>query len=245
MKNFSVKQYQESDYENWNAFIGQAKNATFLFHRDFMEYHKDRFEDFSLMIFDDEKLVAVLPANRVGDEVFSHQGLSYGTIVIQNNIRIKEYLNIVRQMMLYLSQQNIEFIYLKLLPKIYNKILTDELDYVSFLMKVTVYRSDIYMVVDKEQEYKPNRNRKRALQIAYELEIEIREDDNYINFWNQILIPNLKNRFEVSPVHSIEEINTLALLFPNQIKLFNAYHGWCFKGRGSNFYNGKCCSFSI
>ena len=76
MKNYSVKQYQESDYTNWNSFIGQAKNATFLFHRDFMEYHKDRFEDFSLMIFEGEKLVAVLPANRVGDIVFSHQGLT-------------------------------------------------------------------------------------------------------------------------------------------------------------------------
>ena len=52
MKNYSVKQYQEKDYASWNAFIGQAKNATFLFHRDFMEYHKDRFEDYSLMIFD-------------------------------------------------------------------------------------------------------------------------------------------------------------------------------------------------
>ena len=54
MKNYSVKPYRESDYANWNAFIGQAKNATFLFHRDFMEYHKDRFEDFSLMVFEDE-----------------------------------------------------------------------------------------------------------------------------------------------------------------------------------------------
>ena len=56
MKNYTVKKYQENDYEIWNAFIGQAKNATFLFHRDFMEYHKDRFEDFSLVIFEDEKL---------------------------------------------------------------------------------------------------------------------------------------------------------------------------------------------
>ncbi|MFI0492336.1 MAG: GNAT family N-acetyltransferase, partial [Flavobacterium sp.] len=47
MKNYSVKRYQESDYKNWNAFIGKAKNATFLFHRDFMDYHKDRFQDYS------------------------------------------------------------------------------------------------------------------------------------------------------------------------------------------------------
>ena len=66
MKNYSVIPYRESDYANWNAFIGQAKNATFLFHRDFMEYHKDRFKDFSLLVFENKKLVAVLPANRVG-----------------------------------------------------------------------------------------------------------------------------------------------------------------------------------
>ena len=43
-----------------------------------MDYHKDRFEDYSLMVFKDEKLVAVLPANRVEDKLFSHQGLTYG-----------------------------------------------------------------------------------------------------------------------------------------------------------------------
>jgi hypothetical protein len=223
VKNYSVKKYQESDYDNWNAFIGQAKNATFLFHRDFMEYHKDRFEDYSLIILYKGKWVGVLPANRVGNDVFSHQGLSYGTIIIENNVRIKKYLIIVREMMLYLSQQNIDFIYLKLLPKIYNTILADELDYVSFLMQGAIYRSDVYMVVDNEQGYKPNRNRNRALKIASKLEIEIREDNNYLGFWNQILIPNLQNRFNVLPVHSIDEINTLALLFPSQIKLFNAY----------------------
>jgi hypothetical protein len=229
VKNYSVKKYQESDYDNWNAFIGQAKNATFLFHRDFMEYHKDRFEDYSLIILDKGKWVGVLPANRVGNDVFSHQGLSYGTIIIENNVRIKKYLIIVREMMLYLSQQNIDFIYLKLLPKIYNTILADELDYVSFLMQGAIYRSDVYMVVDNEQGYKPNRNRNRALKIASKLEIEIREDNNYLGFWNQILIPNLQNRFDVLPVHSIDEINTLALLFPSQIKLFNAYRNGVLK----------------
>ncbi|MGA9639546.1 MAG: FemAB family protein, partial [Flavobacterium sp.] len=65
MHQYTVRQYQKSDYKQWNDFISQAKNATFLFHRDFMEYHQDRFEDYSLMVFDNEKLVAVLPANRV------------------------------------------------------------------------------------------------------------------------------------------------------------------------------------
>ena len=78
MKNYTVRLYEGNDYENWNAFIGQAKNATFLFHRDFMEYHSDRFQDYSLIVLDGEKWVAVLPANVVENQVFSHQGLTYG-----------------------------------------------------------------------------------------------------------------------------------------------------------------------
>jgi hypothetical protein len=223
VKNYTVKLYQKTDYEHWNAFIGQAKNATFLFHRDFMEYHADRFQDYSLIVLDGEKWVAVLPANIVGNEVFSHQGLSYGTVVVQKDIRINDYLNSVRALMLHLSQDKIDFIYFKLLPKIYNKILSDELDFVSFLMDAKNYRSDIYLVIDNQQVYEPNRNRKRALKIANELEIEVREDTNYMAFWNEILIPNLKNRFDVLPVHSLPEMEKLALLFPNNIVLFNAY----------------------
>ena len=88
MKNYTVKRYQESDYAHWNAFISEAKNATFLFHRDFMDYHKDRFEDYSLMVYKNEKLVAVLPANRVENVVYSHQGLTYGGLVYGEKLKL-------------------------------------------------------------------------------------------------------------------------------------------------------------
>ena len=56
-------------FDAWNTFVSKAKNATFLFHRNFMEYHKNRFQDFSLVVQEDQKWVAVLPANIVGAEV--------------------------------------------------------------------------------------------------------------------------------------------------------------------------------
>ena len=83
MKNYIVRKYQSTDYLTWNEFVANAKNATFLFHRDFMEYHSDRFQDFSLLIFDEnQNLKAILPANRVNDIVFSHHGLTYGGLVL-------------------------------------------------------------------------------------------------------------------------------------------------------------------
>ena len=69
----------------WDNFVENCKNATFLFKRDFMDYHKSRFDDFSLMIYNDSNLIALVPANIDGTDVYSHQGLTYGGILIQSD----------------------------------------------------------------------------------------------------------------------------------------------------------------
>lgn len=223
MKKYIVRKYQKTDYALWNDFINQAKNATFLFHRNFMEYHADRFTDFSLLVFEDEKLIALLPANKTNNEIHSHQGLSYGGLVVKKTIRIKEYTQVFQTVLRFLNDNGISTLNLKTLPKIYNQTIAEEIDYVSFLTKAETYRSDVYLVIDNSEKYKPNRNRKRALTLAESLNIEVKEDNNYKDFWNRILIPNLENRFGVQPVHSLAEIEKLAALFPTNIKLFNAY----------------------
>ena len=45
---YKVFKYTAENKIEWDHFIATAKNATFLFQRDFMDYHQDRFEDFSL-----------------------------------------------------------------------------------------------------------------------------------------------------------------------------------------------------
>lgn len=223
MKQFEVKLYQAKDFVLWNAFISVAKNATFLFHRDFMEYHSQRFQEYSLLVFDQDKLVAVLPANRVGDTVYSHQGLSYGSLIVKKDIRIKEYVLLFKEIMQFLQIDGVAYFELKFLPKIYNQTIADEIDYVAFLMQSSLFRADVYLTIDMQTHYQPNRNRKRALKIADELGIDIKEEKNFDGFWNQILIPNLQERFGVTPVHSSAEIEKLATLFPENIFLFNAY----------------------
>jgi hypothetical protein len=39
-------------------------------------------------------------------------------------------------------------------------------------------------------------------------------------FWNDVLIPNLKQKFGAEPVHSLKEIKKLMQSFPNHIQLF-------------------------
>ncbi len=46
----SIRRYQSDDASEWNAFLTRSKNATFLFHRDYLSYHAQRFQDHSLII---------------------------------------------------------------------------------------------------------------------------------------------------------------------------------------------------
>ena len=47
----NIVKYSSEKRNEWNEFLCESKNGLFLFDRDYMEYHSDRFVDFSLMIY--------------------------------------------------------------------------------------------------------------------------------------------------------------------------------------------------
>lgn len=224
MKNYSVKQYQESDYENWNGFIGQAKNATFLFHRDFMEYHKDRFEDFSLIVLYKEKWIGVIPANKVGNEIFSHQGLTYGGLIYKDRSKLTTIITAFRAVLLFLKENEIEKLHLKTIPSIYHTKPAEEIQYALFLAEAKLVRRDSLSVIDLSQKCDFSKIRKRGIQKGIANGLVIKEETNFESFWDEVLIPNLNDRHNAKPIHSIEEINLLKSLFPATIRQFNVYH---------------------
>jgi hypothetical protein len=223
VKNYTVKLYQENDYENWNAFIGQAKNATFLFHRDFMEYHKDRFQDYSLIVVDGEKWVAVLPGNVVGNEIFSHQGLTYGGLVYNEKIKLASVIAILKGILLFLNDNKIEKLQLKSIPSIYHQKPAEELNYALFLAEAQLIRRDSLAVIDLSKRLLIANGRKEGIKKGQKNKLQIREVDVFEEFWNQILIPNLAQKHQAKPVHNLEEIIKLKALFPENIRQFNVY----------------------
>ena len=129
---FSVERYSPINKNNWDFFIDETKNQSFLFRREFMDYHSDRFNDHSLMIYDEKKLVAVIPANVNDDKLISHQGLSYGSVLLDRQIRLSETVNVIKAVLEYLSNQNINTWIIKLIPKMYYERPCDELDWILF-----------------------------------------------------------------------------------------------------------------
>ena len=224
MKHFSIKRYEANDYEQWNAFVSQAKNATFLFHRDFMEYHQDRFEDFSLMAFENEKLIAILPANKVQNTVYSHQGLTYGGLVYDDKLKLTSIIEIFKSVLSFLHSNNIEKVLIKLIPSIYHETPTEEINYALFLAEAKLIRRDSMSVIDLSKPYFISKTRKECIRRGIKNQLIIKEDLDFKAFWEEVLIPNLETKHQVKPVHTLEEITKLQQKFPNNIKHFNVYY---------------------
>ena len=224
MKSYTIKRYEPKDYDNWNDFISQAKNATFLFHRDFMEYHKDRFEDYSLIVLEGEKWVAVLPANVIQNEVFSHQGLTYGGLVYRENLKLSSVILVFKAVLFYLNENKIAKIQLKTLPSIYHKKPAEELNYALFLAEAQLIRRDTLAVIDLSKPFQLSEIRRRGIKKGKSNCLIIKEENNFESFWNEVLIPNLELRHNAEPVHSLAEIQLLKSLFDKNIRQFNVYN---------------------
>lgn len=219
--NFSIKQYKSDSKSLWNSFVALSKNATFLFYRDFMEYHQDKFIDYSLMIYKGNKLLAIVPANISRNQVYSHQGLSYGGLLFQSSIAFVDAMECFKILLKYLQEVGIENFYLKSIPRMYHLQASDEIDYALFILKAEIERRDVTMLIDKTNHNTFSTLRKRQLKKALKLGLEIEETVDFKVFWNEILSPNLMKKFNLIPVHSLSEIQYLKSCFPNQIKQFN------------------------
>lgn len=190
-----------------------------------MDYHKDRFDDFSLLVFKAEQLVAVLPANREVDTVFSHQGLTYGGLVTHPNLKLKAVLEVFKSILKFLNDQGVLELKIKLLPSIYTSSPNNQLEYLMFLIKANLDRRDVLSVLDSR--FKPvtlSNNRKRGLKKAKAHSLLVKEEDDFESFWNTVLIPNLKAQHNANPVHSLAEITLLKAQFPENIRQFNVYY---------------------
>lgn len=221
MKKYTVRTYTSSDFDLWNTFVAKAKNATFLFHRNFMDYHSDRLYDHSLLVFDEKSLVAVLPANRVGDELHSHQGLSYGGLVI-DSIKIQEFLEVFQAVYTY-AKQHFSKVFVKVIPSIYNHYFSDEILYALFLKNAKLIRRETLFVIDNQNPDKVSQKRKYEIRKGEKHQLEVVETTDFSEFWNQILIPVLQEKHQANPVHSLDEIKLLHSRFPDNIKQYNVY----------------------
>jgi acetyltransferase-like isoleucine patch superfamily enzyme len=221
-----VERYTAARKLEWNAFVDAARNATFLFSRDYMDYHSDRFADHSLMVYTDGGLVAVLPANLDAHGVLiSHEGLTFGGLVVVPSATLADVLASFHAVLKYLSDRHITKLLFKQIPGFYNPLPDGDVAYALFLLEARLYRRDCSAAVAQADLLPFRRGHKSLIKRAKNLEINIVQEHSFQPFWEKVLVPQLAARHGAKPVHTLAEITLLAERFPEQIKQFSAYCG--------------------
>ncbi|MBX9597230.1 MAG: GNAT family N-acetyltransferase [Burkholderiales bacterium] len=214
-----VKPYNANLINEWNLFIQTAKNTHFMFNRGYMGYHSHRFKDFSLMFYSKNKLIAVLPANITNEELYSHQGLTFGGLILASNIQAIQVIHCFEACIAYLRNQNLKKIHYKCIPYIYHQMPSDEDKYALFLNGFHLVRRDLSSSVLLNNRLNYTESRKGPLRKARNNELLIIELLDFSEFW--ILLENvLSGSHNAKPVHSAAEIQQLRNSFPENIRLF-------------------------
>jgi hypothetical protein len=219
---FTIEPYKQDDQDDWDAFVRASKNGTFLFLRNYMDYHADRFADRSLIIRNSDGVVALLPANQTGSELHSHAGLTYGGLVTSSTMTtplMKDVFEVLRD---YLRQCKISALHYKTVPTIYHRIPAEEDRYALFCANAVLTRRDVLCVIASGRPTPTiQARRKRGAAKAERNGIEVTRSEDWSGYWD-VLAAQLEQRYATRPVHSLPEIDVLRQRFPDSIKLYVA-----------------------
>jgi hypothetical protein len=217
--------YEPALGPQWDAFVAASRNGTFLFERGYMDYHADRFADASLVVLEDDGAwVAVLPANRRGDVVDSHGGLTYGGFVVGPRMTTGRMLEVFEATGAHLHALGVARVRYKTVPWIYHRHPSEEDRYALFRHDARLYRRDVLTVARPGVPLPYQERRRRGIKKAQKQGVRWAASDAWGAFWS-MLEATLAERHAARPVHSLAEIELLRGRFPERVKLFGAFGG--------------------
>ena len=220
-----IIRYTADKAEEWNTFVKESRNGTFLFIRDYMDYHANRFADHSIMFYNKGRLCALLPANVEGDTLISHHGLTYGGIIVKMNATTQLIINLIQSLNQYLYSIRIKRVVYKAIPWIYHKYPSEEDLYaIHNICDAHITSRHISSAIFLPLRPGLTESRKSGLRKAISNDLTVQECtlSQFENFW-KILEHNLENKHHTKPVHTLEEVTLLASRFPSEINLFAVF----------------------
>ena len=214
----------------WNRTINESRNGTFLLHRNYMDYHSDRFEDASLLWQDHQgRILGLFPAcwhPRLSKTIVSHAGLTYGGCILTRRIGLVQVGEMLSEAIGYYKEKGAESLIVKPIPHIYATLpAEEELYWISRLGGKLTARAASQTVALQEEGVGFSTLRRRKVKRA-EGEGCYVVDDTSANdlptFW-QILDENLRARHQVAPVHTLDELRRLIRDNAPHIRLFTIH----------------------
>lgn len=208
-----------------------------------MDYHSDRFVDCSLLIYEgveltaDEKesvlgmdgLKAVFPANWVEAErrVYSHQGLTYGGLVVNEEATQHDVLAILQAILQYFDRMFMaKTVIVKPVPSIYSTHPNGEELYALWRAGGRVVQRQVSTVVSMANPVKMRtlrtRQAKKAVESGVYIDMMMEGDwQTLADFW-EVLTEWRDAKGMIPAMHTLQEMRLLMERFPREIKLYVA-----------------------
>jgi hypothetical protein len=221
-----VYKFTEKDRKHWEYFVTQSNNGTIFHSQDFFGYHPpDRFKNHHLIIKERSNIVGVFPAAEKENKIISHQGASYGGFVLKDGLGIHATYLMVEHVVQYFKSQGYKEIVLTQPPLIYYRNPDQYIDFALMKNEFHYLKREVTAVIPlNTAEPLPtfHGDARRSTKKALREGVQVILTDDYARFYD-ILKHNLSMRHNVTPTHSLDELNKLKKIFPERIFLFGAH----------------------
>ncbi|MFC1569334.1 GNAT family N-acetyltransferase, partial [bacterium] len=215
-----------------------------MFHlQQFLDYHQPgKFTFNHLMFMEKGKIAAVLPGQFNEGIYESPIGASYGSIVT-GDISFAENMTLISCLLSYAKQNDYKEIVLTSAPIIYEKYPNQNLDFAMLWQgfKYSLHYISSAIKLDSNRDIisrfqsTVRRNIRKTLKNP---DIRVEMNERYDQFY-PILMDN-KTRHNVTPTHSMEDLERLKTLLPDNLKLFMVYLKDKPIGGSLMFYANSC-----
>lgn len=224
-REFEIEPYRPEAGAEWDAFVRASRNGTFLFERAYMDYHRDRFEDISLIVRDQCGAVAALfAACRGADaaEVSAHRGLTYGGLIIGDKTGGAQVLEMISAICGHYRREGFNHMVIKPVPHTYHRFPAEEIEYALWRAGARWTGSQLSAAIKTGNNPGLTTNTLRNIQRSGRYGYDLRPSDAWAEF-HAMLTENLSARHSATPVHTLAELQTLAAAFPANIRLVCAF----------------------
>jgi hypothetical protein len=211
--------YGDADRDRWDALCAQAVNASLLHTRRFLSYHGERIRDRSMLLLEDGRLAAVLPAGESPSDptlVSSHPGATFGGVVHQGRLRGNRMIEALQACVLHLSGLGYRRLHYKPVPHIYQAVPAQDDLYALFRLGATRFRCDLACTIDLAHRGEVSERRRRGLKKALKV-VELSAAPELLEQLWTVLAANLARKHDAAPVHTLAELAELRGRFPGAI----------------------------
>jgi hypothetical protein len=224
-----VEPYQPGHAAAWNALVAASANGPFLFFRSYLDYHQDRFEDCSWLVWQGRQLRAVFVAGRSRNSaepatLVAHPGLAYGGLVTAGPAKTPDVTAWLDALRVAWQAAGFRQLILKPVPRVFCRQPSEAALFWLHQQGARLTGRELNSVIDLTRPFRIGTWRRGNLRKARHHGVAVEcttANPDYAAFW-ELLTANLRQTHGRQPVHSLAEICQLRDQNPGHLELWVA-----------------------